>query len=71
MRYHKVTAISSPEASFILATAWVSLNPFPVMSVFDRWFDIRRMTAGEVSSFAEDWMREAAANVAAGRLKPH
>jgi hypothetical protein len=71
MRYHKVTAISSPEASFILATAWVSLNPFPVMSVFDRWFDIRRMTASEVGSFTEDWLRKVAADTAAGRVKPH
>lgn len=38
MRYHKVTEISSPDAISILDSAWVSLNPYPVMNLFDKWF---------------------------------
>jgi hypothetical protein len=71
MRYHKTTHISGPEAADILASAWVSLNPFPVMNIFDRWFDIRRMTEGEVRNFSHDFMRNAAGEIRAGILKPH
>lgn len=71
MRYHKVTPISSPDAICILDSAWLSLNPSPVMSLFDRWFDIRRMTDSEVKAFVADFMREIAGAVHAGIIKPH
>ena len=71
MRYHKVTAISAPDVACILDSAWVSLNPSPVMNLFDRWFDIRRMTEGEVEDFAHDFMRNAAGEIQAGILRPH
>ena len=66
MRYHKATAISAPDVACILGSAWVSLNPSPVMNIFDRWFDTRRMTKGEVDDFTQDFMR----NVA-GIVRPH
>jgi hypothetical protein len=68
MRYHKATPISSPEAICILDSAWLSLNSSPVMNLFDRWFDIRRMTAGEVEHY---FMREIAGDIHAGVTKPH
>jgi hypothetical protein len=71
MRFHKVTAITSPAACSILDSAWVSLNANPVMNLFDAWFDIRRMTDKEVDSFTRDWMRSMAAEVRAGIVKPH
>jgi hypothetical protein len=71
MRYHNVTAISSPEAACILHSAWLSRNPAPVMSLFDRWFDIRRMTTSEVRNFADDFTREIARAVRAGIINPH
>ena len=71
MRYHKVTPISSPEAFGILHSAWVSLNPHPVMNLFDEWYDIRRMSVSEVNGFTDDWMRNMAAELKAGRVTPH
>jgi hypothetical protein len=63
--------ISSPEALCILNSTWLSLNSSPVMNLFDRWFDIRRMTAGEVKDFTGDFMREMAGEIHAGVTKPH
>lgn len=71
MRYHKVSSITQPEASHIIDSGWVSLNAYPVMTLFDRWFDIRRMTDDEVVRFTDDWMRAMAAELRAGRVKPH
>jgi hypothetical protein len=71
MRYHKVIAISEPDVACILRSPWVSLNPSPVMNLFDRWFDIRRMTENEVREFANDFMRSAAGEIRAGIAKPH
>jgi hypothetical protein len=71
MRYHKVSAISSPEATCILASAWLSLNPYPVVNLYDKWFDIRRMTVSEVKHFTDDFMREIAAAIHAGIITPH
>lgn len=71
MRYHKVTSISSLDAICILDSAWLSLNPSPVVELFDRWFDIRRMTDSEVKNFIDDFMREIADAVHAGIIKPH
>ena len=71
MRYHKVTEISVPDVLCILDSAWVSLNPSPVMNLFDKWFDIRRMTDGEVKSFTHDFIREIAGEIRAGIVRPH
>ena len=71
MRYHKVTAILAPDVACILDSAWVSLNPSPVMNIFDRWFDTRRMTKAEVDAFTYDFMRDTAAELRAGIVKPH
>ena len=71
MRYHKVTRISSPDAICILDSAWLSLNSAPVLKLFDEWFDIRRMTDGEVRNFTDDFMREIADAVHAGISNPH
>ena len=71
MRYHKVTAISAPEVACILESDWVSLNPSPVMNLFDRWFDIRHMTESEVRNFTYDFARKAAGEIEAGILRPH
>ena len=71
MRYHKVTPISGPDVVCILDSAWVSLNSSPVMNIFDRWFDTRRMTKVEVDNFAQDFMREAAGEIKAGIVRPH
>ena len=71
MRYHKVTAILARDVACILDSAWVSLNPSPVINIFDRWFDTRRMTKGEVDDFAQDFMREAAGEIKAGIVRPH
>jgi hypothetical protein len=71
MRYHNVTTISPPEAARILDSAWLSCNPAPVMNLFDRWFDIRRMTSDEVRIFTDDFMREIASAVRAGVINPH
>jgi hypothetical protein len=71
MRYHKVTHISSPEAICILDSAWLSLNASPVMCPFGRWFDIRRMTVGEVKEFSDDFMREISDEIHAGLIRPH
>lgn len=71
MRYHKVTSISSRDAICILDSAWLSLNQSPVVNLFDRWFDIRRMTDGEVKNFTDDFMREIAGAIRAGIIKPH
>ena len=71
MRYHKVTPISSPDAICIVDSDRLSLNPSPVMSIFDRWFDIRRMTDSEVKDFTDDFMREIADAVHAGIINPH
>ena len=51
MRYHEATEISAPAGACILDSAWISLNPRPVMNLFDRWFGIRRMTNAEVHNF--------------------
>ena len=71
MRYHKVTAILAPDVAYILDSAWVSLNPYPVMNLFDRWFDTRRMTKGEVDDFTQDFMRNVAGEIKAGIVRPH
>ena len=71
MRYHKVTAILAPDVACILDSAWVSLNPYPVMNIFDRWFDTRRMTKGEVDDFTQDFMRNVAGEIKAGIVRPH
>ena len=71
MRFHNATRISSPEAARILDSAWLSLNASPVISLFDRWFDIRRMTVGEVECFTDDFMREVAGQIHAGINRPH
>ena len=70
MRYHKATSIS-PDAVCILDSAWLSLNPSPVMKLFDRWFDIRRMTDSEVKKFTDDFMREIVGVINAGIINPH
>ena len=71
MRYHKVTAITAPDVAYILDSGWVSLNSSPVLNIFDRWFDIRRMTKEEVDEFAQDFMRKAAGEIKAGIVRPH
>jgi hypothetical protein len=71
MRYHKVSAISSSEATCILAGAWLSLNPHAVVNLFDEWFDIRRMTANEVNHFTDDFMRVISGAIQAGIITPH
>lgn len=71
MRYYKVISISSLDADVILQGDWVSLNPHPVIYFFDRWFDIRQMTSGEVESFTNDCMRTVVAEIRAGTVKPH
>ena len=70
MRYHKVTPISAPDVVCILDSAWVSLNASPVTNIFDRWFDTRRMTTGEVDDFTQDFMRKAAGEIKAGIVRP-
>ena len=71
MRYHKATAISAPVVTYILESAWVSLNPSPVINLFDRWFDTRQMTEPEVRDFTVDFVRKAVEAIRAGLLKPH
>lgn len=71
MRYHKVTAISATHFTSIVDSAWISLNPSPVLSLFDKRFDTRRMTEEEVTNFICDFMREIASEIQAGILRPH
>ena len=71
MRYCTAMSISNLDADYILHSDWVSLNPHPVINLFDRRFDIRQMTYSEVESFANDCMRTAIAEIAAGSVKPH
>ena len=71
MRYHKATAITHSQVDTILGSAWTSLNSVPVLNLFDRWFDVRRMTASEVQKFSNDWVRAIAAEIKAGIVRPH
>jgi hypothetical protein len=71
MRYYKAISISNLDADYILQSDWTSLNSYPVISLFDRWFDVRQMTSGEVESFTNDCMRTVVAEIAAGRVTPH
>jgi hypothetical protein len=71
MRYYKAMSITNLDADCILQSEWVSLNPHPVISFFDRWFDIRQMTSSEVESFTHDCMRTVVAEITAGSVKPH
>ena len=41
------------------------------MNLFDREFDIRRMTISELKNFTHDFMREIADAVHAGIMRPH
>jgi uncharacterized oligopeptide transporter (OPT) family protein len=71
MRYHKATAISQSQVDMILGSAWTSLNSVPVLNLFDRWFDVRRMTSSEMQKFTNDWVRAIAAEIKAGIVTPH
>ena len=71
MRYHKATAIAAPDVACILDSAWVSLNSSPVINIFGRWFDIRRMTDREVRDFTNDFMPNTACELRAGIVRPH
>ena len=71
MRYHKATAITEPEADFIIKHQTSSLNECVVIEHFGQWFDIRRMTEKEVEDFIYDLGRARNADVAAGLVTPH
>jgi hypothetical protein len=57
MRYHKAVEITKPEADSIIATADASLCDTVVISHFDRWYDVRQMTRGELDAFVADLAR--------------
>ena len=57
MRYYKAVEITKPEAHSIIATADASLCDIVVISHFDRWYDVRQMTRGELEAFVADLAR--------------
>ena len=71
MRYHKATEISAMDGVRILDAVWSSQNPYPIMCLYEHWFDIRRMTDREVIDFRSDFMRRAAGEIRAGIARPH
>ena len=71
MRFHKAIEISAPDGHCILDGRWSSLSRSPVIKLFDKWFDVRRMTDDEVESFSHDFMREIASKIRAGIVRPH
>ena len=57
MLFHKVTAITRPEADFLIKTATTSLNACVVVECFGKWYDVRRMTESELTDFVDSLNR--------------
>jgi hypothetical protein len=58
MLFHKVTAITRPEADFLIKSATSSLNACVVVECFGRWYDVRRMTESELTDFVDSLNRD-------------
>lgn len=57
MRYHKAIEITKPEANSIIATADAFLCDTVVISHSDKWYDVRKMSCGELEAFVADLAR--------------
>jgi hypothetical protein len=57
MLFHKAIAITRPEADFLIKTATTSLNACVVVECFGKWYDVRRMTENELTSFVDSLNR--------------
>jgi len=57
MRYHKAVEITHREADSIIATGGASLTSVVVVSLGDKWFDVRSMTRAECEAFFADLAR--------------
>jgi hypothetical protein len=72
MRLHQVRKISWAEAKLICQTCTSSLNAKAVMSHNEHdWYDIRRMTEGELEDFVRDLLRAERALLQSGLMLPH
>jgi hypothetical protein len=57
MLFHKATAITRPEADFLIKSATSSLNACVVVECFGKWYDVRRMTESELADFVDSLNR--------------
>lgn len=71
MQFHKATLITRPEADFIIRNPTSSLNECVVVECYELWYDVRRMTEGELGDFLEALHRDHLADIAAGSITPH
>jgi hypothetical protein len=71
MRYHKAKPVTDVEARYIIEHSTDSQSDWVAVEYFGRWFDVRKMTSGELDDFIEDLDLERNAELAAGLLAPH
>jgi hypothetical protein len=71
MRYHKAIPISAVEAKSISSTSTISLNRNSVISLDDKWYDVRSLTERELEAFVVDLLRAERSELLAGRDAPH
>jgi hypothetical protein len=66
MRFHKAKEVSKGDADAIAGTVTSSLNVNVVISLNDRWYDVRLMTNRELNDFVGDLLRANLADLESG-----
>jgi hypothetical protein len=59
------------EAKSISSTSTISLNRNTVISLDDKWYDVRSLTERELEAFVVDLLRAERSELLAGRDAPH
>ena len=57
MRFHKAKEVSKDDADTIARTVTSSLNVNVIISLNERWYDVRLMTNRELNDFVGDLLR--------------
>ncbi len=71
MRYFAAGEVTRPEADYIRRTSDESPSDTVVISLNEKWYDVRLLTERELRDFVEQLLRQEMALLRAGCDTPH